>query len=69
MALTAYVAEDGLVSHQWERCPWSCEGYMPQCRGMPVPGSGSGWVGEQGEEGGHRGFLEGKPGKVITFEM
>jgi hypothetical protein len=43
-----YVAEDGLVSHQWERGPWSCEGSMPQYRGLPGPGSGSGWVGEQG---------------------
>ena len=37
----AYVPEDGLVAHQ-------CEGYMPQYRGMPGPGIGSGWVGEQG---------------------
>jgi hypothetical protein len=28
-----------------------------------------GWVGEQGEEGVDRGFLEGKVGKGITFEM
>jgi hypothetical protein len=42
---------------------------MPQCRGMPGPGSGSGWVGEQGEEKGGRGFSEGKLGKGITFEM
>jgi hypothetical protein len=44
---------------------------MPQCRGMPGPGSKSGCVGEQGEWGGHRGsgVLEGKPGKGIKFEM
>ena len=42
---------------------------MSQCRGMPGPGSRSGCVGEQGEGGGDRGFLEGKPGKGITFEM
>jgi hypothetical protein len=42
---------------------------MPQYRGMPWPGSGSGWIGEQGEEGENRGFLEGKLGKRITFEM
>jgi hypothetical protein len=42
---------------------------MPQYRGMPGPGSRSGWVGEQGEEGRDRGFSEGKPGKGITFEM
>jgi hypothetical protein len=36
---------------------------------MPGPGSSSGWVGDQGEAGGDRGFLEVKPGKEITFEM
>ena len=41
---------------------------MPQCRGMPGQGIGSGWVGEQ-EEGGVRRFSEGKPGKGIRFEM
>jgi hypothetical protein len=42
---------------------------MPQYRGMPGPGSGSGWVGEQGEWGEDRGFSEEKLGKTITFEM
>jgi hypothetical protein len=34
---------------------------MPQCGGMLGPGSGSGWVGEQGEGGGDGGrcFLGG----------
>jgi hypothetical protein len=36
---------------------------------MPGPGSGSGWVGEQGERGGYSGFLERKLGKGITFEI
>jgi hypothetical protein len=36
---------------------------------MPVPGSRSGWVREQGEGGGDRGFAERKLGKGITFEM
>jgi hypothetical protein len=36
---------------------------------MPVPGSRGGWVGEQGEGEEDRGFLEGKLGKGITFEM
>jgi hypothetical protein len=31
--------------------------------------NGSGWIGEQGEERKDRGFLEGKLGKGITFEM
>jgi hypothetical protein len=42
---------------------------MSQCREMPGPGSGSGWVGKQGEGIRDRGFLERKPGKGITFEM
>jgi hypothetical protein len=36
---------------------------------MPGPGSRSRWVGEQVEGEGDREFLEGKLGKVITFEM
>jgi hypothetical protein len=42
---------------------------MPQYRGMPGPGSRSGWVGEQGYGERNRGFLEGKLVKGITFEM
>ena len=42
---------------------------MPQYRGMPGPGSRSGWVGELGGGGGNIGFLEEKLGKGITFEM
>ena len=29
--------------------PWFCEGSMPQDRGMPGPGSVSGWFGQQGD--------------------
>ena len=47
MAPAAYVAEDGLVGHQWG--PLSYESCMPQCVGMPGPGSRNGWVDEQGE--------------------
>ena len=36
------------------------EGSMPQYRGMPGPGSGNGWVGEQGEEKSIGDFLRGK---------
>jgi hypothetical protein len=42
---------------------------MLQYRGMPGPGSRSGWVGEQGEGGGNRVFSERKLGKGIAFEM
>jgi hypothetical protein len=40
---------------------------MPQYRGMPERRSG--WVGAQVERGVHRGFMERKVGKGITFEM
>jgi hypothetical protein len=69
MALAVYVAQDSLLSHQWEERPLACEGSIPQYRGMPGPGSGNGWVAEQGEWRGDRGVLEGKPGWRITFEM
>jgi hypothetical protein len=65
MALAAYVAEDGLVGHQWEERPL----VLSQYRGMLGPGSGSGWVSEQGVGGRDRGFSGGKLGKGITFEM
>jgi hypothetical protein len=45
---------------------------MPQYRGMPGPGSGSGCIGERGGgvwAGEDSGFSEGKLGKGITFEM
>jgi hypothetical protein len=40
-----------------------------QYTGLPMPGSGSGWVGEQTEGERDRGVLEWKLGKGITFEM
>ena len=51
------------------RGPWSCEGSMPQNRGMPGPGSRAGRAGEQGERVGGRGFSGRKLGKRITFKM
>jgi hypothetical protein len=36
---------------------------MTQYSGIPVPGSRSGWVDEQEEGEGKRGFSEGKPEK------
>jgi hypothetical protein len=54
VSLVAYVAEVGLVGHQWEERPMVFRRlYMPQYRGMPGPGIGSGWVGEQSGTG-HR---------------
>jgi hypothetical protein len=53
------------------RVPWSCEGYMPQYRGMPGLGTGVGGLVSmgRGEEDRRREFSEGKSGKGITFEM
>ena len=42
---------------------------MPQYRGMPGPGMGVGGLGSRGSGEGDRGFLEGKLGKGIAFEM
>jgi hypothetical protein len=43
--------------------------WILQYKGMPGPGSRSGWIGEQGEVGGDRRVSERKLGKEITFEM
>jgi hypothetical protein len=64
VALAIFVAEDGLVGHQWEERPLVLEGSMPQYRGMPGPGIGVGGLGIRG-----RGKEEGKLGKGITFEL
>jgi hypothetical protein len=50
VALAIYVAEVGLVGHQWEERPLSYEGSMPQCRGMP--GMGVGGLGNRGRREG-----------------
>lgn len=44
---------------------------MPQCGGLPGPEVGVGGLVSRGrvEEIGRGCFLEGKPGKKITFEM
>ena len=55
-----YIAEDVLLDINERRDPWSCETWMPQCRGMPGQGSGSGLVSEQGYRigGFWKGILE-----------
>lgn len=65
MAPAAYV--EHIINGR--RGPWSCEGSVLHYRGIPRPGSRSGWVDEQGERRVGRGFSEGKPVKGITFEM
>jgi hypothetical protein len=49
VALAIYMAEDGLVGHQWRRGPWSCEVSRPQYRKMPGTGMGVGGFGRKGE--------------------
>jgi len=56
MTPATYIAEGGLVGHQWEESPWSCEGLMPQ-EGVGRWGS---TLIEAGEGGWDRWFLEGK---------
>jgi hypothetical protein len=48
------------------RGPRFCEGSMPQYRAMSGPRMGGLGAGGGGED---KGFLEGKLGKGITFEM
>jgi hypothetical protein len=44
MVLAMYVT-DVLSGINGRRYPWSCEGLMPQCRGIREQGGRSGWVG------------------------
>jgi hypothetical protein len=48
VALTIFIAEDCLVSHQLEERPWSCEGSILQYKGIPGPGMGLGGWGSRG---------------------
>jgi len=57
MAPAAYVAEDGLVGHQWKEKPLVLPRLDPQCRGIPgeweggVDGEGNTLI-EEGERDG-----------------
>jgi hypothetical protein len=53
MSLASYVAEDGLVSHQWEERPLGLANFI---QGTPGPRSGSEWVGSK-VGGGYRGLF------------
>ena len=63
--------EEALSGINGRGSPWSCEGLMPQCRGMLGQWGWSGWVGTYSHRirVRDRGFSEGKLGKGITFEM
>jgi len=52
MAPATYVAEDGLVGHQWEEKPLVLTRLDPQCRGMS--GREAGWSGWLGGEHPHK---------------
>ena len=73
MAL-AYVAEDGLVGHQWEERPLGLRVFdapnVGQCQGgkMGVGGWKSTLI-EEGARGWDREFPKARPGKGETFEM
>jgi hypothetical protein len=69
VSLVAYVAEDGLVGHQWEERPLILKRLY-----APVQGNARarkqewvGWGAGQGE--GYRGLSERKLGKETAFEM
>lgn len=73
MATAACVAEDGLIING-KGDPWSCEGLMPQYRGMPGQGGRGGWGSTLTEAGGGgdgiRGFWRWeRPRKEIMFKM
>jgi hypothetical protein len=68
VALAAYVAEDGLVGHQWEERP-----VKVLCQSIGESLSQEAGVGRLGRNGSggwgvDRNFSEGKLGKGITFE-
>jgi hypothetical protein len=48
VALAIYVAEDGLVGHQWEERPLFLWRLYAQYRWMPGPGMGVGGLGSRG---------------------
>jgi len=72
---TAYVAEDGLVGHQWEEKVLVLPRLDPRCRGMSGEwqdgGDGSGGEHHYRRRGGgwDIGLMSGNRGKGITFEM
>jgi hypothetical protein len=55
MSRAAYVAEEGLVSHQWKERPLGLANFICPSTGKPGLRSGSEWVGEQGGVGGGYG--------------
>jgi hypothetical protein len=73
MALATYVAEDGLVGHQWEERPLGLRVFDAPNVGECQDGKKGrgGWVGEHPHRGRgwNRGFSKERPGRGKTFEM
>jgi len=75
MAPAVYVAEDGLVGHQWEEEPLVLPRLDAPAQGNVRGGRKWGWLGrgntliEEGERERDKGLMVGKPGKGKTFEM
>jgi hypothetical protein len=46
IALATYVAEDGLVGHQWEEQPLGLRVFDAPCKGIPERENRIEWVGE-----------------------
>jgi len=67
VAPDAYVAEDGLVGHQWEEKPLVLPRLDPQCRGISGAGGGCGGEHPYRRRGGgwDRGLMSRKMGKEI----
>lgn len=71
MAPALYVAEHGLVEHQWKEKPLVLPRLNPQCSGMSggmVRGRSMGSTPLWGRGEGNRGLMDRKLGKEITFE-
>ena len=49
VSLAAYVAEDGLVSHQWKERPIGRANFICQGQEVGVGGWGNGWGGHVGD--------------------
>jgi hypothetical protein len=60
MVLATYVAEDGLVGHQWEEESLGLR-VLTQCRKIPGQEDRSGWMGEHPHRGRGRGMGWGVP--------
>jgi hypothetical protein len=69
VSLVAYVAEDGLVGHQWKERPLVLRRFYVPVKGNAMARKGE-WVGwGAGRRAGYRGLSERKLEKGIAFAM